>query len=234
MLDAEIVKNNQSVKYSQNLSLDNLSIKSDNSIVIAKMNETTEISTLLSYNNSSAKMMNNEVVKTHENRAFPPFDSSYFVSHIFWLIISFGLFYLFISRLLLPRLTSIIANRRKLIEDDLNLAAENKEKVDELIKNYQKSLEEAKIEAREIATDSLLKARLEVQEKRQIIERKVKNTLTEGLNLLDQNKQQALTNVKGMVADISTDIIDKLIGSNKISNEKISSVIEKLKVGEKI
>jgi F-type H+-transporting ATPase subunit b len=39
---------------------------------------------------------------------FPPFDSSTFPSQLLWLAITFGLFYLFLQRIVLPRISGIL------------------------------------------------------------------------------------------------------------------------------
>ena len=55
--------------------------------------------------------------------AFPPFDPSTFPSQILWLAITFGLFYLFLKRVVLPRIGGILEVRRDRIAQDLDQAA---------------------------------------------------------------------------------------------------------------
>ncbi|MCE3544037.1 hypothetical protein LXJ56_28060, partial [Escherichia coli] len=42
---------------------------------------------------------------------FPPFDSSHFASQLLWLALTFAFFYLFLSRVVLPRIGGIIETR---------------------------------------------------------------------------------------------------------------------------
>ena len=51
--------------------------------------------------------------------AFPPFESSTYLSQIFWLVIIFGLLYWLMSTIALPRVGAILENRRNRIEGDL-------------------------------------------------------------------------------------------------------------------
>ena len=50
---------------------------------------------------------------------FPPMDATTFPSQIFWLVIFFGLLYLLMSRLALPKMAAVLEKRHKTIEGDL-------------------------------------------------------------------------------------------------------------------
>ena len=52
----------------------------------------------------------------HEGGLFPPFDPSTFPSQLLWLAITFGLFYVFLKKVVLPRIGSILEVRRILFE----------------------------------------------------------------------------------------------------------------------
>ncbi|MCA3572563.1 MAG: F0F1 ATP synthase subunit B', partial [Aestuariivirga sp.] len=47
------------------------------------------------------------------NAPFPPMDTSTFPSQIFWLVIFFGLLYLLMSRLVLPKMAAVLDKRHK-------------------------------------------------------------------------------------------------------------------------
>ena len=51
--------------------------------------------------------------------AFPPFDKQNFPSQLFWLALTFIALYLLMSRIALPRISSILDARRQRIESDL-------------------------------------------------------------------------------------------------------------------
>jgi F-type H+-transporting ATPase subunit b len=54
--------------------------------------------------------------------AFPPFQAQHFPSQLLWLVVSFVLLYALMSRIALPRIASIFADRSKRIADDLAAA----------------------------------------------------------------------------------------------------------------
>ena len=51
----------------------------------------------------------------HGEAGFPPFDPSTFPSQILWLAITFGLFYLFLKKVIMPRLGGILEVRENRI-----------------------------------------------------------------------------------------------------------------------
>jgi F-type H+-transporting ATPase subunit b len=57
----------------------------------------------------------------HEG-AFPPFDSTHFMSQLIWLAITFGALYLLMSRVALPRVAAILKERSDKIASDLDAA----------------------------------------------------------------------------------------------------------------
>ena len=75
--------------------------------------------------------------------SFPPFDASTFASQILWLVITFGLFYLFMSRVVLPRIASILETRRDRIAQDLNEANRLKDEADQAFATYEQELADA-------------------------------------------------------------------------------------------
>jgi len=52
--------------------------------------------------------------------AFPPFDPATFASQILWLVITFGVFYMIMSRVIIPRLAGILEVRHDRISRDLD------------------------------------------------------------------------------------------------------------------
>jgi F-type H+-transporting ATPase subunit b len=62
------------------------------------------------------------VPASEHGRGFPPFDSHNFASQILWLALTFIALYVVMSRLALPRISSILEDRRRYIDNDLQEA----------------------------------------------------------------------------------------------------------------
>src|SRR5271156_5921589 len=86
--------------------------------------------------------------------AFPPFQAQHFPSQLMWLAISFVLLYVLMSRVALPRIGSIFAERSRLIGDDLKAAERLKEQSDAAHAAYDKALADARTRAQSIAAET--------------------------------------------------------------------------------
>ncbi len=86
--------------------------------------------------------------------AFPPFQAQHFPSQLLWLVVSFVLLYALMSRIALPRIASIFADRSKRIADDLAAAQGFKEQSEAAAAAYQKALAEARNRSQAIAAET--------------------------------------------------------------------------------
>ncbi|OWU85596.1 ATP F0F1 synthase subunit B' [Oceanicola sp. 22II-s10i] len=89
----------------------------------------------------------------------PQLDFSHFPNQIFWLIITLVVIYLVLSRVALPRIGAVLAQRAGTITNDIAAAEDLKRKAEEAEAAYDKALADARVEAGRIAAE----ARAEIQ-----------------------------------------------------------------------
>nr|WP_272213001.1 F0F1 ATP synthase subunit B [Marinicella sp. W31]MDC2878938.1 F0F1 ATP synthase subunit B [Marinicella sp. W31] len=106
----------------------------------------------------------------HEAQVFPPFDFATFPSQILWLAVTFGLFYVVMKRVIVPRVGSILEDRHDRIAQDLDEAERLRNEADTAIAAYEKELARARDEARSIAAAAAEKARIEAEAERAQLE----------------------------------------------------------------
>jgi F-type H+-transporting ATPase subunit b len=80
----------------------------------------------------------------------PQLDFATFPNQIFWLVVTLVVIYFVLSRIALPRIAGILAERQGTISGDLNAAEELKQKAVEAEKAYQTALTQARAEANKI------------------------------------------------------------------------------------
>ncbi len=143
---------------------------------------------------------------------FPPFQKETFGSQLLWLAIAFGALYLISSRLALPRVGGIIADRRNRISGDLAEAARMKDAADAAIAIYEKSLAEARARAQAIAAQTRDKVSAEAESRRKDVEASLNAKLADAEKTIAATRMAAMTNVQGIAKDAAIAIVMQLTG----------------------
>ena len=108
----------------------------------------------------------------HAKKAFPPLDPSTFAPQLIWLALTFGTLYFLLSKIVLPRIGGVIDERKRVRQSDLDEAERLKNETDKALKDYEKSLSEAKSRASGIAQSTRDKLKAEVDGERARVDRR--------------------------------------------------------------
>ena len=99
-------------------------------------------------------MANEAAGAEHASGGMPQLDFSTFPNQIFWLVVTLVVIYLVLSRVALPRIRSVLAERKGTITNDLAAAEELKQKAVAAEASYQTALSNARAEAAKIVAQS--------------------------------------------------------------------------------
>lgn len=144
--------------------------------------------------------------------AFPPFNPEYFPSQLFWLAITFIVFYVFVKRALLPRIGGIIEMRREKIAADLQNAARMKEEADAAIAAYEQELADARTRAAEIGQKARDEAKAEADAERRKVEAGLEEKLAESERRIASIKASAMKDVGAVAEETASLIVERLTG----------------------
>ena len=147
-----------------------------------------------------------------EHKTFPPFERDAFASQLVWFAICFIALYLLMSKLALPRVESILAQRRARIDEDLGAARQLRENSDAELAAYEKALADARTRAQTIANETRDKLNAEADQVRKRLEGELNTKLHEAEQQIAGTKQAALANVRGIAIEATSAIVDRLIG----------------------
>jgi F-type H+-transporting ATPase subunit b len=143
---------------------------------------------------------------------FPPFQKDTFASQLLWLAITFGALYFIASKLALPRVGGIIADRRARIDGDLAEAARMKEAADAAIASYEKSLADARARAQAIAAETRQKVNVQVEARRKEVEANLAVKLADAEQTIAKTRTAAMSHVQGIAKDAVVAIVTQLTG----------------------
>lgn len=168
-----------------------------------------------------------QVVQTEKNAdaGFPPFDSTTFSSQIIWLAICFVGLYLFLSRIVLPRISLIIEQRQNRISRDLDEAQRFKDEAERAIASYEQALTEARSKAQNITNNMRDELQAEIEAEKADVEKRIDDKLKEADARIAKSKENALKHVNEVASDITQALLDKLI-SVEVTDKEITEAVK--------
>lgn len=156
--------------------------------------------------------------------AFPPFDPTFFASQIFWLAISFGALYWLMSRVALPRVGEVLAERSTTIARDLDQATEIHAKVEAVAKDHEQALAESRRNAQAIAQEARTASARETDAKRHATEAELGAKLAAAEKMIADRKTAAMKHVEAIAAGAAAEIVGKLTGQSPTDVEAAAAV----------
>ncbi len=144
----------------------------------------------------------------------PQLDFATFAPQLIWLTLVFGVLYLVMARVALPRIATVIEERRDRIADDLDTAAQLKSDTDDAIASYETALAEARTKAHSIAQETRDRLTAETDAHRADLEGQLAARIADAEKRIDATKTQALTNVRDVAVDVADAITQQLLGDS--------------------
>jgi len=131
---------------------------------------------------------------------------------LIWLAITFGILYLLMKWVALPKIGSVIEARQARIAGDLEAADKLRRQTEEAIASYEQALAEAKARAHAIAQEARNKLKDEVAAERSALERDLAAKSAEAEARIHQAKVSALKDVNAVASETAAEIVRRLIG----------------------
>jgi F-type H+-transporting ATPase subunit b len=129
-----------------------------------------------------------------------------------WLLLTFGVLYLLMVYVALPRIGSVIEARAARIAQDLASAEKLRRETEAAIAAYEQALAEAKQKAHAIVEEGRTKLKEETAAERARLEKDLAKKGAEAEARIDKAKASAMKDVSAVAADVASDIVRRLIG----------------------
>ena len=131
---------------------------------------------------------------------------------LIWLVITFGILYLLMKWVALPKIGSVIEMRQGRIAGDLEAADKLRRETQEAIAAYEQALAEAKARAHAIAQEARNRLKDEVAAERAALERDVAAKSAEAEARILEAKVSALKDVNAVASETAAENVRRLIG----------------------
>ncbi len=163
-------------------------------------------------------------VAEHGKAVFPPFDHTTFASQLLWLAISFGLFYLLMSKVIIPRIGGILEVRHDRIAQDLDEAGRLKAEADASIAAYEQELASARSKGHVIAATARDEAKAKADAERAVVEASLQAKIAAAEQRIAGIKEKALAEVGTIAEETAAVVVEQLIGGKATKAEVASAI----------
>lgn len=154
----------------------------------------------------------------------PQFDFSTWSSQIFWLVITFGLLYLVLTYIILPRIGSGISERGDRIADDLDAASRMNKQAVQAAKDYDREMAAAKAKAHNIAETTRKSVDGEIEAEIEAAEAEFATKQATADARITKIRNEALAQIDVVASDAAAAIVEKT-GNLKPSAAQLKTAI---------
>ena len=165
-----------------------------------------------------------EVAVVQESGGMPQLDAGSWPAQLFWLSLIFAGFYFFLSRVALPRVATVLEERRDRIANDLDQAALLQKRGDEALAAYEQSLAEARNRASRIARDMRDEVSADTDKQTKSLEAELAKKAGEAEARIQASRDAVMANVATIAADAAQAIVSQITGETPDRNRVESAV----------
>lgn len=143
----------------------------------------------------------------------PQLDFSTWGNQIFWLVLALIAIYLILSRVALPRIAAILAERQGTISNDIAAAEDLKAKAVEAEAAYDKALVDARAEAQRIIAEAKAEMQAELDQAIAKADAEISAKSAESEKAIGEIRAGAVESVRAVAQDTAQEIVAAMGGS---------------------
>ena len=174
------------------------------------------------------------LVESAESSGMPQLNPKFWFSQIFWLILTFGILFIVLSKLILPKISKNLEVRKFQILENIETAEKQREESENKIKEYEKIIHDSKNEAKNYFNKAREKVLKDIDNKKEVLENNINEEIVKVDKEISELKNKSAETINKIAIEISSDIVKQLIGV-QVNNSSISATVENIskKVKEK-
>ena len=166
-------------------------------------------------------------VNSAESGGMPQLNPEFWVSQIFWLMLSFGSLFIILSKFILPKISNNLELRKSQILDNIETAEKQKLESENKIKEYEALILNSKNKSRNYFNEARKKILQDINKKREQIENGINEEISKAEKEITDFKNKAPEKIYKIAVETSSDLVKHLIGE-EINNSSVSAIVEDL------
>jgi F-type H+-transporting ATPase subunit b len=166
-------------------------------------------------------------VFTAESGGMPQLNPEFWISQIFWLTLTFGILYVVLSKLILPKISANLELRKSQIQENVEAAEKQRESSETKLKEYDSIILKSKLEAKNIFKDVREKVIKDINLKKETLDKQIDVEIQKAEKEIDLLRKSAPEKINKIAIETSSELVKKLIGAD-VNNSSISAIVDDL------
>jgi len=162
-----------------------------------------------------------------ESGGMPQLNPEFWISQIFWLTLTFGILYVVLSKLILPKISANLELRKSQIQENIEAAEKQREGSENKLKEYDEIVLKNKLEAKNIFKNAREKVIKDISSKKEVLDKQIDEEIKKAEQEIELLKKSAPEKINKIAIETSSELIKKLIGA-EVNNSSISAIVDDL------
>ena len=162
-----------------------------------------------------------------ESGGMPQLNPEFWISQIFWLTLTFGILYVVLSKLILPKISANLELRKSQIQENIEAAEKQREDSELKLKEYDGIVLKSKLEAKNIFKDARENALKDINSKKNVLDQQIDEEIKKAEQEIELLKKDAPEKINKIAIEASSELVKKLIGAD-VNNSSISAIVDDL------
>jgi len=166
-------------------------------------------------------------VQSAESGGMPQLNPEFWFSQIFWLVLTFGILYVVLSKFILPKISSNLEARKSQILENIETAEKQRKDSEIKIKEFEKIILDSRTKAKNLLNQARKKIFEDINKKREALENEINEEVKIAEKEILDLKNNAPEKINRIAIETSNDLVKQLIGM-EVNNSSISAIVEDL------
>jgi len=157
----------------------------------------------------------------------PQLNPEFFVSQLFWLVVTFSFLLVFLWRISLPRIGNILEKRERKINEDLTAAKELQSEAENIQDKIEQQLKQARSDASELIKSSSASFQDKAQNEISKLEKELEEKINDSSKKIENSKNESLNQIQSQINEITKLTLSK-VTSFEVTDDEIKNAVQNL------
>ena len=160
-----------------------------------------------------------------ESGGMPQLNPEFWISQIFWLTLTFGILYVILSKLILPKISANLELRKSLIQENIEATEKQRESSNSKLKEYDDIVLKSNLEAKNIFKEAREKVIKNINLKKETLDKQIDEEIKKVEQEINLLKKSAPEKINKIAIETSSELVKKFIGA-EVNNSSISAIVD--------